>query len=93
MNSRSIALRTKHYRHKKFQESPLDRQDFTTLFDLLRDLEVALYDKKIIPSVHWRHLSIKQDRHLLHNETPLSDSEIDSLFDFLDQMEQQLSDG
>lgn len=93
MNARVQALRTKHFRHTKFGEPELDRHDFGQLFEILRDFEIALYDKKLIPVAHWRHLSIKLDRHHLHGETALVSSDIEALFDAMEALHEQLNQG
>lgn len=90
MNALVQSLRTKHFRHLKFAEPELDRRDLAQLFDILRDLEIALYDKKVIPAAHWRHLSIKLDRHLLHGESALVSLDIDALFEAVEVMNEQL---
>ena len=93
MTQRAQALRSKNFRHIKFGEAPLDRHDFGQIFDILRDLEIALYDKKLIPAAHWRHMSIKLDRHFLHNEEALTALDIETLFDAIEVMNDQMNQG
>jgi hypothetical protein len=93
MIQRVQALRSKHFRHVKFGEPPMDRHDFGQIFDLLRDLEISLYDKKIIPAAHWRHLSIKLDRHFLHGEGALTPVDIEGLFDAIEVLNDQMNQG